>query len=94
MFIQKQKPLEQLKEVVDHYGLSRDNLFKLCIRCNKSLVSVDKGEIKERVPEFVYQNVDTFTLCPHCKRVYWPGTHRERMTEWILSITGQEKKSF
>lgn len=86
LFIHKIRPLEQLKEVIDNYKLKKDNMFKLCTVCNKKVILVDKREIMDRVPEFVYFNIDNFTLCPQCKRVYWSGTHRERMIKKILSI--------
>ncbi|HUU51211.1 MAG TPA: Mut7-C RNAse domain-containing protein [Nitrospinota bacterium] len=92
LFIHKIRPLEQLKEVIDSYKLKKDNMFKLCTVCNRQVIPADKKEIIDRVPEFVSFNIDNFTLCPHCKRVYWSGTHRERMIKKILSIINNKKE--
>jgi uncharacterized protein len=40
---------------------------------------VDKAEVLERLPERVSELHDSFTRCRACERVYWRGSHYERM---------------
>lgn len=69
---------EQIRQVVDEIGIivSRDRLFERCTICNIPIEHIqNKQEIKDSVPEYVFQTQDDFSRCPGCKRIYWPGTH-------------------
>lgn len=70
----------QLAEVAARYGLAaRARPFTLCLRCNLPLERIDKTAVAERLPEKVRLLQNEFTRCPGCDRVYWPGSHYERM---------------
>lgn len=71
---------EQLRQVMMELGLDwRAETFSLCLRCNEPLVPLDKAEVRHLVPAYVYRTHDRFTRCPTCGRIYWPGTHWEKM---------------
>jgi uncharacterized protein with PIN domain len=40
---------------------------------------VDKAVVLERLPPKVRELYDRFRHCPGCDRVYWEGTHYQRM---------------
>lgn len=83
-YVRALKPEEQLREVLARYRLAeRARAFTLCLRCNLPLVAVDKLAVAHRVPPRVLEIQDAFTRCPGCDRVYWPGTHYERMKATI-----------
>lgn len=70
----------QLVEVAGRYALStRARPFSLCLRCNVPLERVEKAAVAERLPEKVRLRHTEFTRCPACDRVYWPGSHYQRM---------------
>jgi uncharacterized protein with PIN domain len=80
----------QLAEVAERYGLAtRARPFTLCLRCNLPLQRVEKAAVAERLPEKVRLLQSEFTRCPGCDRVYWPGSHYERMRELMLAATGR-----
>jgi uncharacterized protein with PIN domain len=83
LLIQSENPLEQLKQVIDHFKLKieEDLLFSRCLICNQSLQKVEKEKIKERLYPYVYQTQENFVYCPVCDKIYWAGTHVERMTK-------------
>jgi len=54
--------------------------LSLCLKCNCRIVEVSKESIQHRVPPRVYATFDHFCVCPQCRRVYWPGSHYQRMT--------------
>jgi hypothetical protein len=85
---------DQLREVLDEFNL-RDqiNPFSRCPKCNQLLEDVRKEQVAEHVPELVYQVQDQFYRCPGCQRVYWNGTHVERMTRKLESIVNPEAKT-
>lgn len=68
---------EQLREVLKQLELKpdEDKMFTRCVICNKTLEKVEKEEIKEKVPLYVYQTQNEFYQCPSCRRIYWQGTH-------------------
>jgi uncharacterized protein with PIN domain len=71
---------EQLREVVRRYGLAeRARPFTLCLHCNAPLRDVAKDAVLERLPAMVRASQDDFRTCDCCLRVYWRGTHWQRM---------------
>lgn len=59
-----------------------------CIKCNTVLITVPKNAVEVRVPEYIFHANSLFKLCPTCKKVYWHGTHAERMSKWRRSLSG------
>ncbi len=68
---------EQLVEVMEKLSIAADpgGLFSICVRCNETLVAVEKEEVAGLVPAFVYDTQNAFRRCPGCKGIFWPGTH-------------------
>ncbi len=83
------KPEEQLKIVIKAFNLKDEIQFlSRCMECNELLIPVEKETIRGKVPFFVFDNHKEFYECPSCKRVYWEGTHVERMAEKMKEILG------
>jgi uncharacterized protein with PIN domain len=75
---------EQIRQVIDEFGLKDFNVFSRCLECNALLEAVDKEDVFERIPPFVYLTQNRFAICPLCRRVYWRGTHANNMLNRIL----------
>jgi uncharacterized protein len=75
---------EQIRQVIDEFGLKDFNVFSRCLECNALLEAVDKEDVFERIPPFVYLTQNRFAICPLCKRVYWHGTHANNMLSRIF----------
>ena len=86
LYVNTDKYEEQLKRVVKKFGLNADKLLSRCSICNEILVQVNKEDVKGKVPDYVYENNDEFFMCPKCKRIYWYGTHTERIKNKIEEI--------
>lgn len=82
----------QVAEIVRRFDLiSRIALFRRCLRCNALLEPIDKDLIAARLPAMTRRLHREFHICPGCDRIYWQGSHHERMTRWIeeaLDIEG------
>ncbi len=63
--------------------------FSRCLECNVPLLSASREEVEGDVPPFVFQTQQTFTRCPSCRRVYWSGTHRQRMLQELSEMVGE-----
>ncbi|WP_341503927.1 Mut7-C RNAse domain-containing protein [Gallaecimonas sp. GXIMD4217] len=80
LLIQSQKPLQQLREVIDACQLPRpDALFRRCLLCNGRLRAASAEEIDRLAPLSSRQYGDELLYCPGCHRLYWPGSHTRRM---------------
>jgi len=87
-FIKSNFPERQLFEVL--YGLNielKDYVpFSLCLNCNMPLEKVEKGEVRDRVPDYVFNTQESFSRCPKCNSVFWKGTHYERMRGFVEKV--------
>lgn len=69
------------------------NMFTRCLRCNDPLNNVPLDEIVDRLPPLVKERalsqgqdrITQFKRCPTCDRIYWPGTHVDRMRVFLES---------
>lgn len=80
---------EQLREFVTKLGIKVDEekMFTRCTICNQALERIEKKDIQEEVPKYVYENQDFFMKCPECKRIYWQGSHWGHVKE-VLELCG------
>ena len=84
LFIFHDCPFDQIKQVVKELGLHYPhNPFSRCIVCNTPLIPYSREEACRIVPEYVCKTREVFGQCPQCKKVYWKGTHYERMGEML-----------
>jgi len=48
--------------------------------------TVDKSAVSARIPAGVRQDFDTFVACEACAKVYWAGSHYDRMQAMIADL--------
>jgi uncharacterized protein with PIN domain len=79
-YVHAVKPQEQLREIVQRLQLAgRARPFSRCLCCNTPVQPVDKDQVLPALPPQVASAHQTFTRCPVCERVYWPGSHHRHM---------------
>jgi uncharacterized protein with PIN domain len=83
LLIEAQDLAGQLRRVRAALGPPPDAEFSRCVACNGKLTLVDKTTLADRVPPYVLATRQEFRRCPDCGRIYWPGTHIERMKDVI-----------
>ena len=84
--VRSEDPDRQLKEVVDFFGLRPDRFFSRCLRCNARLVPVEKSEIEHRLLPKTRKYFHEFFLCPGCGRIYWSGSHMDKMRDRLRTV--------
>ena len=85
--------LSQLRQVVETLGLDYQfHPFSRCLECNKPLVSRTKEEVRDMVPPYVFKTQTQYMQCPSCQRIYWRGTHWQRMEKELERLTEGVKK--
>jgi len=82
---------DQLKEVVGRFGVEPERFFTRCVRCNAPLRALPAGAAEGRVPPYVFRTQRSFSTCPVCGRIYWQGTHREKMEKKIREMLGDKQ---
>lgn len=83
-WLRETAPRRQTAEIVRRFDLARRiQPFTRCMACNAPLAPMAKEEIGNRVPPAAAANHEQFRQCPACRRVYWQGTHYQRMRRWI-----------
>jgi uncharacterized protein with PIN domain len=84
----------QAVEVIRRFDLVRKiQPFARCMTCNHTLERSSKNDVCGRISERVFERCDRFQLCRACGRVYWEGTHFEKMSSWIKQLIAHEPNS-
>ena len=86
-YVHATKPRRQLEEIVARLDLlGATTPFTRCMTCNSGLVDADRSCVAERVPPGTLEYYDSFSRCPGCEKVYWPGSHHRRMRALIDTL--------
>jgi len=77
-------PYHQMMEVLSRFDLFASiSPFRRCLRCNAPLEAVPKELIQDRLLRKTEQHYNEFHTCPGCDRIYWKGSHYQRMKRLI-----------
>jgi uncharacterized protein with PIN domain len=88
ILIKSDNYLEQIKQIIGEYKIvpNRDMFFSRCLLCNSEIKPILKDDIKEKVPEYVYDTQDNFLFCRKCGKIYWKGSHIENAMKKIMEL--------
>ena len=87
VYVRSDRPIEQIVEVVRRLDL-RGNItaFTRCLRCNAQLEWVDKAEVLDELEPLTRRCYHEFRRCPQCRRIYWAGSHYDRLRRLLDDI--------
>jgi len=86
-WIRSQNPGEQLIEVLTRFDLRKSlQPFSRCMECNGVLSDVTKEEIIRHLQPCTRKYYTEFRKCPSCERVYWEGSHYEKMKKFVDNL--------
>jgi uncharacterized protein with PIN domain len=86
-YLRSQKPLEQTIEVLRHFDLFPAIApFTRCLHCNAPLERVEKSEVIEQLEPLTKIYYEQFRRCTGCGRIYWPGSHFDKLRARIEGI--------
>lgn len=75
---------------LDIESISSQKVPHLCTCCNGLLDTiVDKNLIKEQIPDRLLNSKNVFYQCRKCNKIYWIGSHMERIDFLIKEINTQ-----
>lgn len=89
-FIKKPDSEIQVSEMIDRFDLRAYlNLFSWCLYCHEILEKPAKAAIEEFLLPSTKASFSEFRKCPPCKRVYWKGSHYERMSRLVEKLKNE-----
>ena len=78
---------QQLREVIRRFDLIHNiSPLKRCLKCNGILESVEKEKILDRLEPRTKIYYDQFFICTACNKVYWKGSHYQKMRTFVKKI--------
>lgn len=79
---------DQILETVALLGLSpvEADWLSRCLDCNARLEPREKALLESRVPEHIFATQTDFMGCPGCGKIYWAGTHAERILDRLRRL--------
>lgn len=86
--------IEQIVQIAKKIGLSDfiiDTNSARCVNCNGKLGSIDKIRIMNKIPSGIYERQEKFWMCNDCKKIYWEGTHFEKLQEFVQKLNQRLK---
>jgi uncharacterized protein with PIN domain len=88
LLLQSDLAKDQIGEVLKAFSLypDPDGLFSVCLKCNEFLDEVEKEAVEGRIPAYIYSYHTHFRICPSCKKIYWPGSHKERALDFLKHL--------
>ncbi len=88
LFLKDEVPFKQFIQAVNELGLDiyAERIFTVCTICNAPLEEADRESVEALVPEYTFAASESFRRCGSCGRVYWHGTHRERVLKRLKDI--------
>lgn len=92
-YIRSKKPEEQLKEVVHRFAKNYSfSLFSRCLLCNEPVVKIEKEDILHRLLPNTKKYFDIFYYCHNCDKIYWRGSHYEKMKNLLDRVISSENR--
>jgi uncharacterized protein with PIN domain len=92
-YVQATDPAEQLRETLARYELTDraregQGFLSRCLECNSPILPCQGHQLLDRLPPSVRLQHREFFLCARCERVYWKGSHYDRMLDWVRRALG------
>ncbi len=77
---------EQLALVFREFGLTLRE--PRCMTCGGELSRASKEALRERIPPRTYRWLEEFFVCRRCDKLFWHGTHWQRIVETLKELKG------
>jgi uncharacterized protein len=88
--VRETNPRRQIGEILRRFDLAGSiKPFSRCMHCNSPLEDAPEEIAGARVPLRTRQRYHEFRMCPACGRVYWKGSHYQRMSRFLETLERQ-----
>jgi uncharacterized protein with PIN domain len=81
------QPRLQIAEVVEAFDLySAVRVFSRCMVCNHTLETVNEASVRDALPPGLRGQFERVSRCLGCGRLYWPGSHYDRLADLVTDL--------
>jgi uncharacterized protein len=86
---------QQTREILHRFGLMQNDTqlapYRRCLHCNECVEPVAKSEVLGLLTAepLTLRYYNDFRRCPGCGRIYWPGTHFEKLAARVGRLIGR-----
>ena len=88
--IRTDDPIAQLVQVIRRCDLTHMTApFTRCMECNGGIDSIDKAQVAAELPARTSAAFDAFWRCRDCRRIYWKGSHYQRLEQFVSAVLQQ-----
>jgi len=92
--VRSTRPREQAREVVRRFGLAPAmRPFSRCMLCNGAMEHASAESVLALVPQKTKECYREFYRCASCGKVYWRGSHFERLKGIVEDLMGEHQSS-
>ena len=92
ILIEGDNPKDQFRQIVNCLDLDYQfKPFSLCLECNHNLIQRSKDEVRDLIPSYVFKTQSHYMECPACHRIYWQGTHWQRISEELEKFMSEKR---
>jgi uncharacterized protein with PIN domain len=89
IYVRSADPMQQAAEVVRRFDLAGAiQPFRRCMACNGLIEPVQKAAIEHELQPLTRVYHDDFSRCLDCGRIYWKGSHYDRLVERLQQLAG------
>lgn len=86
-YVRQTERLLQAAEVLRRFDLfGAIDPFGRCLACNGLLEPVAKRDVEDQLPPRTRRDYTTFRRCASCHRVYWQGSHYDRLAQVVREL--------
>lgn len=88
-------PRQQIREIIQRFDLAgKCKPFSRCLECNGIIVAIEQpgGADREKIPEQVWKEQHDFFRCDSCQRVFWQGSHYDKLAAFVAGVLGRKDK--
>jgi uncharacterized protein len=86
-FVRSTERRSQIVEVLRRFDLfGAIAPYGRCLECNGVLKPVAKKDVERRLPPRTRQDYHDFRTCPGCGRIYWRGSHYDRLAALVADV--------
>lgn len=84
----------QLTEAVEKLALAPHEALWLsrCLECNAMLEPRQKAALSGLIPDHIFATQTEFMGCPGCGRVYWSGSHSDRILARLVRLFNRDRR--
>jgi uncharacterized protein with PIN domain len=92
-WIRNTQVMKQIEEVVLRFDLARHiHAFTRCMICNGTISPVSKASIERHLQNGTKRDFNQFYQCDSCRKIYWKGSHYQRMKALVEEVQGKKLK--